>query len=207
MFDFVKSRSRGILCIYMIASIFGTVAAQGDRFLVVEAGGIGYRVFVTTATLGSADAGGNIKLFTYHHVSETASDLFGFPTLADVEFFEMLISVSGIGPKTALSVMNVARLGELKAAIVQDDATILTKVSGIGKKTAERIVLELRGKIDETDGALPLSSDDGTVIDALVSLGYPRSQARDAVRKVPATVTGISERVREALKHLGRHGE
>lgn len=189
----------------MIASISGTIAAKGDRFLVVETGGIGYRVFVGITTLGSMLEGGNIKLFTYHHVSETANDLFGFPTLEEVGFFEMLLSVSGIGPKTALNVMNIARLEELKTAIAKNDATLLTKVSGIGKKTAERIVLELQGKISSTEDHTTATSEDVTVIDALVSLGYSRNEARDAVRGLPVDIATISDRVREALKTLSRH--
>ncbi len=192
----------------MIASISGTITAKGDRFLVIETGGLGYQVFVTTATLGSAQEGENVKLFTYHHVSETASDLFGFPTLADVEFFEMLLGISGIGPRTALAVMNVAKLPDLKTAILKNDASLLTTVSGIGKKTAERIVLELRGKIeaassDEAAG----TEEDATVIDALVALGYSRAQARSALQKLPPSLNGVSDRVREALKHMGRHAE
>lgn len=192
----------------MIASLSGTVAAKGDRFLVIETGGIGYQVFVTTATLGFAPESGSIKLFTYHHVGENADDLFGFPTLPEVEFFEMLLGVSGIGPKTALAVMNVAKLPDLKTAILKNDAALLTTVSGIGKKTAERIVLELRGKIEAEDSfATGGTEEDATVIDALVALGYMRAQARAALQNVPSGVRGVSDRVREALKHMGRHGE
>ena len=205
---FCQAPLSGVYYISMIASISGTILAKGDRFLVIETGGLGYRVFATTAMLDSAQDDGNIKLFTYHHVSETASDLFGFPTLTEVEFFEMLLSVSGIGPRTALSVMNVARLPDLKTAILKNDASLLTAVSGIGKKTAERIVLELRGKIEAGSSVDAAGTEeDATVIDALVALGYSRAHARDAMQKLPPEVHGVSDRVREALKHMGRHGK
>lgn len=192
----------------MIASITGTIRAKGDRFLVVATGGIGYRVFVTPALVASAVGGVNITLFTYHHVSETANDLYGFLTTREVGFFELLISISNVGPKTALNVMGVASLDELEAAIQHGDATILTKVSGVGRKTAERIVLELKEKVDvlAESSVSETLKDDAEVLDALVSLGYTRHEARAALRKVPKDVAGVSERVREALKHLGRHG-
>ncbi len=191
----------------MIASITGTITAKGDRFLVVEAGCIGYQVFATLSTLGKYKEGDTATFLTYHHVSETANDLYGFVTMEEVGFFDALLGISGIGPKTALNVMSVSRLEELKNAIRNNDATILTKVSGIGKKTAERIVLELAGKLELVAGGVEaVSGEDGTVVDVLVSLGYTRSQARDAVRNVPSSITGVSKRVREALKNLGRHG-
>lgn len=191
----------------MIASISGTITAKGDRFLVVETGGLGYQVYATLSTLGKQKEGDTATFFTHHHVSETANDLYGFVTMEEVGFFDALLGISGIGPKTALNVMSVARLEELKNAIRNNDATILTKVSGIGRKTAERIVLELAGKLELVAGGVEaVSGEDGTVVDALVSLGYTRQDARDAVRNIPSAVTGVSERVREALKNLGRHG-
>lgn len=191
----------------MIVSITGTITAKGDRFLVVETGGIGYQVHATLSTLGKYKEGDTAVFFTYHHVSETASDLYGFVTMEEVGFFDALLGISGIGPKTALNVMSVARLEELKNAIRNNDAAILTKVSGIGRKTAERIVLELAGKLELVAGTEEaVSGEDGTVVDALVSLGYTRQDARDAVRNIPGSVTGVSDRVREALKNLGRHG-
>lgn len=191
----------------MIASVSGTIAAKGDRFLIVTAGGIGFRVFVTPLTLRAHKVGMDATFFTYHHVSENAMDLFGFSTVEETAFFELLLTVSGIGPKTALNVMSIATMSELAEAIGKSDATLLTKVSGIGRKTAERVVLELQEKVPgagETEGTL---KDDVSVIDALVSLGYTRSEARTAVRKLPASISGISDRVREALKHIGRHDE
>lgn len=192
----------------MIASISGTVAAKGDRFLVLETGGVGYRVYTTIATLADTPLKGTIHLFTHHHVAENVMELYGFTTNEEVHFFELLLGISGVGPKTALNVLSIATLDELRQAIQSGDATLLTKVSGVGKKTAERIVLELGEKIQHDlaaeHGTL---ADDAAVLDALVALGYTRSEARQAARSVPKTVQGISNRVREALKRTGRHGE
>lgn len=191
----------------MIASISGTITTKGDRFLIVETGGLGYQVYATLSTLGKYKEGDTAVFFTYHHVSETANDLYGFVTMEEVGFYDALLGISGIGPKTALNVMSVSRLEELKEAIRNNDATILTKVSGIGKKTAERIVLELADKLELVAGSEEaIRGEDGTVVDALVSLGYTHQDARDAVRNIPSSVAGVSERVREALKNLGRHG-
>ena len=192
----------------MIASITGTIQAKGNRFLIVENGGLGYQVFVTPAVLSTAKTGDAITLFTYHHVSDLAQDLYGFLSTNDVAFYELLLSISNVGPKTALNVMSVGTIDELKTAIQHGDPTLLTKVSGVGRKTAERIVLELKEKVDEaadSEGGEALR-EDAEVLDALVALGYVRSEARQAVRQIPKTIQGVSDRVREALKHLGRHG-
>jgi Holliday junction DNA helicase RuvA len=192
----------------MIASLTGVIQAKGDRFVIIETQGIGYRVFVTPAMLAEAKKGSTITLFTHHHVAESADDLFGFSAVNEVSFFELLLSISNVGPKTALAVMGIATLDELQSAIQHGDPTILTKVSGVGRKTAERIVLELKEKVDvaiDFQGTEAMR-DDAAVIDALVSLGYTRNEARVALRKVAKETTGVSDRVREALKHLGGHG-
>lgn len=192
----------------MIALITGTIQAKGDRFLIVENGGLGYQVFVTPAVLATAKKGESITLYTYHHISENAQDLYGFLTADDVSFFELLLTISSVGPKTALNVMGIATMNELKSAIQHGDPTILTKVSGVGRKTAERIVLELKEKVDTLidEDASESLKDDAEVLDALVALGYPRNEARQTLRLIPKTVEGVSDRVREALKHLGNHG-
>lgn len=191
----------------MIASIIGSIRAKGSRFVVVETGGIGYKVFVTMQALPGLKVGSQAKFSTYQHVSENALELYGFLQFEETEFFESLLTVSGVGPKTALNVMSVASLDELREAIVQADSTLLTKVSGVGRKTSERIVLELQEKVKL--GILPAGTlkEDAEVLDALVSLGYSRNEARHAVRRIPKTVKGVSDRVREALKRVGSHGD
>ncbi len=194
----------------MIASIAGTITTKGDRFLIVETGGIGYRVAVTPALIASVKTGAAVTLYTHHHIAENVQELYGFLSVHDVAFFEQLLSISSVGPKTALNVMGIATIDEIKSAIQHGDPTLLTKVSGVGRKTAERIVLELKEKVDLAIDAQSTEAmrDDAAVLDALVSLGYSRNEARQAVRALPKTLTGVSDRVREALKHTGsRHHE
>lgn len=190
----------------MIASISGTLTAFGDRFCIVETGGLGYQVFVAMAFRSAAKVGDTVTLYTHHHISDSANDLFGFPSVEEVSFFELLLTISKVGPKTAMNIMSAATIDELRAAIQHGDPTLLTKVSGVGRKTAERIVLELKEKIDvgagEGSGAL---KEDADVLDALVSLGYARQEARTALRSVPPNVVGVSERVGAALKKLSNH--
>jgi holliday junction DNA helicase RuvA len=151
-----------------------------------------------------------VELYLHDHIKEDARDLYGFKSLDELEMFELLLSISGVGPKSALGIMAIANVEELKLAIASGDVAMLNKVSGIGKKTAERIVLELREKIATinfeavatgTASAVSAQSDE---IDALISLGYSLQQAREALKQVDATVTKSGERVREALKYLAK---
>jgi Holliday junction DNA helicase RuvA len=130
-------------------------------------------------------------------------ELFGFTDREELSLFEMLIEVSGIGPRSALAILSLATVDTLRTAIGANDLTYLTKVSGIGKKTAEKIVLELRDKIGNIGATAPELKDDGDVIEVLMSLGYSRDDARNVMRKVPAAAAGTSARVKEALRLLG----
>ena len=135
---------------------------------------------------------------------ENALDLYGFATKEEWNFFELLLTVSGIGPKSAMAILSVASPATIKQAIVTDDSSRLTKVSGIGKKTAEKIVLELKDKvgIGSIESTRALSSDEGA-LEAMRSLGYSQSEAREALRAVPSEFQGVNDRLREALRILG----
>ncbi len=184
----------------MIARITGTILALNDRFAVIETNGIGYRVFATAETLLKHKASEVISLWTVHIVREDAQELYGFETTADQDLFELLLGVSGIGPKSALSVMNVATIGTISRAVTMNDVSYLTKISGIGKKTAEKIILELRDKLPELHASeLDASSHD--VIDALVALGYSESAARDVMRTLDASLD-TQTKIRAGLKML-----
>lgn len=169
--------------------------------LVVDVGGVGYKVFVTTDTTLERGVGESVFLWIHTVVRETALDLFGFLEREDLETFELLITISGIGPKTALSILNVASPAMLRQAVANEDTSYLTKVSGIGKKNAEKIVLELKDKliIGKDDKRTDLKSE-GDALEALVSLGYSEREARNALKQVPKGVEGASERVKHALK-------
>ncbi len=184
----------------MLAFLRGTILAKTDDHLIIDVHDLGYRVGVTKAYLLEAKKGETIELFLYQHIREDASDLYGFKTLEELELFEKLISVSGVGPKSASAIIGLAPASALRQAIAAGDESMLTKVSGIGGRTAQRVILELRGKMGELD----LSAGGGRAdeIEALVSLGYSGQQAREALQKVDAEITDSGERIKQALKFI-----
>lgn len=184
----------------MIARISGTVIVANDKYIIIETGGIGYRVFATAESLVKYKIGDEAKLWTTHIIREDADDLYGFETTNDQDLFELLLGVSGIGPKSALGVMNVATVGTIARAVNTNDVSYLTKISGIGKKTAEKIIIELRDKLPGiyTDTMDTANHD---VLDALVALGYSESKARETVRGLDGAMT-TQEKIREALRVL-----
>jgi Holliday junction DNA helicase RuvA len=186
----------------MISRIEGTAIRVSVGTVVIQAGGIGYRVYATPDTLLSISEGAPCSLWTHLAVRENALDLYGFSTEEDLRFFNLLLGVSGIGPKSALNVMAIARLDTLSAAISEGDASHLTKVAGIGKKTAEKIVLELRDKVGAATGR-GISRADTDALDALVAMGYSQSDAREALKNVPREIESSNDRLREALRGLG----
>ena len=191
----------------MIGSISGKIILKTEKFLIVEASGVGYKISVSSDTLSKAKrAGEETMLWTHTHVREDILDLYGFSEYAELEFFEMLISVSGIGPKGALAILGVTSLETLRKAIGTGDTSYLTKISGIGKKTAEKIVIELRDKMEDKlkneEGGSSLS-DELDALEALKSLGYSQHEAREALKKVSHGID-TNAKIREALKILGR---
>ncbi len=192
----------------MISKIKGTISHVGERSIVIDTGTIGYQVFITPETLISFFGKENetISLWTHLAVRENSMELFGFLDMEELKFFEMLIDISGIGPRSGLSIIGIAPVEMLKNAIASGDTSYLTKISGIGKKTAEKIVLELRDKLE----ALGHKSDSGLhkieldALEALKSLGYSQNEARDALKEVDSSIVGTNARLKEALKILGR---
>lgn len=186
----------------MIYTLEGAVTIKTDKFVVIDANGVGYRVFCSGSVLeGIKD---RAKLYTHQYIRENIMDLYGFLTREDLEFFELLISVNGIGPKAAMSVLALAPVDTLKQAIASGQKSLLTKVSGIGQRTAERIVLELKDKIDGSVAGIKKLTADSDAIDALESLGYTKNQAQKALSEVPEEIQGVENRVKEALKLLGK---
>lgn len=190
----------------MIAHLEGTIIHISDKFVVIDVAGVGYKVYASADAQALCTQSFPITLWIYTAVRETALDLYGFATIEEMEFFELLLDVSGIGPKSALSILSVAPLDTLKRAIATGDMSYLNKVSGIGKKTAEKIIVELRDKLEAHKGELGGPSslrDESDIIEALKSLGYNQNEAREALKHVPATITGTNARIKEALKLLG----
>lgn len=191
----------------MIGKLEGTYAGtHPDGAAIIMVGGVGYVVYVPLAVLISLQANPKASLFIHTAVREEALDLYGLPTHEDLSFFKQLIGISGIGPKSALGIMNVADTPTLKRSIAAGDNSMLTKVFGIGKKSAERIVVELRDKLatqaaarGETVGI----GADGEVLEALMALGYSALESRKALKEVEVT-GGVHERLSAALKSLGK---
>jgi len=189
----------------MIAKIKGKIVYLRDHYVVVDVNGVGYKIFVTDFAMGKIAGKEEIELYTHTYVREDILSLYGFLTLEELEMFELLISISGIGPKAAIGILTIAEPKTIRAAVLSGDSSILTRVSGVGKKTAERVILELKNRITELPGEdQGTARADSEAIEALVSLGYSATQAREALKSVPEKVKDVSERVREALKFLGK---
>jgi len=193
----------------MVSFLRGKILNKGQGYIIVEVNNIGYQVFVNPIMFADFDVGQAVEIYTHQYVREDALDLYGFKSLEELEMFELLLSISGIGPKSALGVLSVASVADIKESISRGDSSLLTKVSGIGRKTAERVVLELREKISETTDNRQQAigqggSARGDEIDALMALGYSMQQARDALRGVDAEIKDSGERIKAALKRLSK---
>jgi len=193
----------------MITYLKGKIQFVGLNYIEVNVQDMGYQVFVGENIIKTMITGKEIEIYTHQHVREDALDLFGFLKREELDLFEKLIGISGIGPKTALGVLNLASIEDIESAIIRGDATILTKVSGVGKKTAERIVLELKNKfkgltISNQQSSISPQSEDADVIDALIGLGYSVDQARDALKHVDQEIEGADNKIKACLSILGR---
>lgn len=189
----------------MIGLLQGKVFGKEKNALILLVGGVGYRVFVSPVLLAEVRNEAQITLFTYTNVRDDAIELYGFSDRDTLALFQQLLTVSGVGPKTALAVLSIATARDIRSAIGHEDPTLLMKVSGIGRKTAERIIVELKGKVESTGESETLVGGDSEVIDALVGLGYNARDVRDALRKVGNKEEGIQNRIRAALKVLSNH--
>lgn len=185
----------------MIASLTGTVVAHDERSLTLDVHGVAFRLFVVPRTKERFPAGTTATVPTHLHVREDALELYGFGSKAEQRLFERLLSVSGVGPKMALSVLSAASVEDLEAAIERGDANVLKKVSGVGTKTAERIIVDLRGKLSTLHNAEDTALS--TVIDALIQLGYSSREARDAAIGTPPEAT-VEVRIKAALQRMGK---
>lgn len=196
----------------MIRQLTGIVADITDGSVVIDVGGVGYLV-ATPLSPAHFTFGSTVTLHTHLAVRETALDLYGFGSRDDLHLFSLLLGIPKVGPKSALQIMTQADVAMIKKAVLSDDASYLHKMAGIGKKTAEKIVIELKDKFDGFSSS-DTAADGGDVvadtpfaadaIDALVALGYPQVDARKAVQQLPADITTANEAVRAALQQLGQ---
>lgn len=196
----------------MIASLDGVVGAVAVDSLVIEVGGIGYRVFASPGLLSTAVPGGRLKLHTYHVVREDQQSLYGFRTVEELGFFTLLLTVTGVGPKVAMAIVGSRPTAELQLAIMQQDQAVLVSIPGIGKRLAERVIFELKEKVAAAGVAAAGTvvagmASDSDVVAALQALGYSLAEARDAARATMASAavgSSLEDRVKSALRGLAR---
>jgi Holliday junction DNA helicase RuvA len=192
----------------VIATIQGRLAAIEERAIVVQVGGIGFRVYVPDSFISQCGPiGGHISLYTHLHVREDELTLYGCTTEGELKLFELLLGVSGVGPRVSLALLSVLSEDEVRVAIASEQANVLARVPGIGTKTAQKIIFDLRDKIKLPGGVVlaqvKITEEDEEVIAALTSLGYSVVEAQTALQHIPASVQGIEERLRAALGYMG----
>ncbi|MEK7478622.1 MAG: Holliday junction branch migration protein RuvA [Patescibacteria group bacterium] len=189
----------------MLHYLSGKLIQKKENHFILEMGGVGLKIFASVNTLKNLPTvNGEVKVFTHMNIKEDAWDIYGFFNQTELDFFIKLISVNGVGPKTALNILNIDTAERLMAAINEGRVDLLTKASGIGKKTAERVVVELKGKFAQigSEGLTGLMESDSDIVDVLCNLGYTKEQARQAILKVDAKIKSIEERIKAALKLL-----
>lgn len=196
----------------MISYIKGTLVEKTPARITIEAGGLGYGILIPLSSYDSlGDVGSEVTVRTHFHVREDAHQLFGFVTLKELRLFEMLISISGIGPRSALTILSGTSVDDFCDAIVREELAFLTAISGVGKKTAQRLIVELKSRISEEDarfgeagGAVSSRDNVAEAIEALIALGFKRPAARKAVEQSIDGAKGdasVEELIRGALRH------
>ena len=176
-----------------------------NNYAVVDVNGVGYKVYLSVYAFGKVAGMQEVNLFIHTYVREDTLALYGFLTLEELEMFELLLSVSGIGPKAGIGILSIATPKTIKTAVLNEDPSILTKVSGIGKKTAGRVILELKNKVaDISAGDKEEATVDVDAVEALMAMGYTNAEARDALKNVPLDAKDVGQRVKMALKNLGK---
>ncbi len=190
----------------MIAHLFGEIQEKFGNSIIIDVGGVGYEMMVSTPDFESVNLGEKKKFFTFHQVRENAEELYGFSSLAAKKIFELLISVQGIGPKAALAILSLAEAEEVRNAIANADAAFISKASGVGKKSAERIIVDLRDKVGipshygATEAKFKkIDEANDEALDALIALGFPLKEATAALKNVDPSLS-VEERVKLALK-------
>jgi len=188
----------------MISYLEGKIILKTEKFIILDVNGIGYKVFVSKKTLSKIPEISNIlKVFCSLNVRETALDLYGFLDYKELEFFEILEGIRGVGPKMALEIASLGPLEKLKEKIISQDEKLFEGISGIGRKKAMTIILELSGKIRNIPGKKKTEEADEAE-DDLINLGFSRQKAKDALSKIPKDIKNTEQKIKEALKILGK---
>lgn len=188
----------------MISYLKGKILFKGLNFAVIEVNGIGFKVFVSPKNLDFLRIGQEIELYCHFALRQDAMELYGFLGRDELELFELLTSVSGVGPKAALKITSLGSLEEFEQAIEKNDHSFFRQIKGIGAKTIQKVILELSGKIEEfrnfSKDAKTLNTQDRAILDTLKSLGFRQSDALDAIAAIPSDITDLQEKIRFALK-------
>lgn len=191
----------------MIGFLRGEVVARDDPHIVIDVNGVGYKVVVANGVLSNIEKNGKVKLFVYTHVREDAISLFGFLDSLDLKLFEQLISVSGIGPKTAMNIFSIGSREEVVQAIITSDVSFFVGVPRLGKKNAQKIIIELKsklGSIEDLDLSKMDVKENSEVIAALKSFGFSSREALEALKNIKGEGESTEEKIRMALKYLGK---
>lgn len=190
----------------MIASLTGKPTIIGPDALVIDVSGVGYRVIVPPRVLSHTGKQDSVRLWIHTHVREDMLDLFGFLTQEELAFFKTLLTISGIGPRTALGVMNFD-VSEIKKAVIKGDVDFFSLVPRLGKKNAQKIIIELRpklGSLGELDLTGEVSGETQDVIAALTAMGFTVAEARTAISRLPKEVASVEQKIKESLRYLGK---
>ena len=185
---------------YMICYLKGQLKYKGHDYIILENSGIGHRIFVAEKIMSNLNQGEEIDFYVHEYLRENVREFYGFKTIEELELFWQLLAISGVGPRMAQGIICLGSTEGLVKNIEKGNTDYISQVSGVGRKTAQKIIIELKGKLDLTSSG----TEDDEVIQALKNLGYSGAQAREAVRKIPQDVDDISEKVREALRYLSK---
>lgn len=186
----------------MIHFLEGKIELKGEKFLILNSNGVGFQVFCSPNTLKKIPAAGeNTRVFTRLHLKEDSAELYGFLSERELELFQILNEVSGIGPKAALLIASVGTIEQFKQAIQTGDSKFFEGIKGIGQKKVQKIILELTGKLKEWDRKIVEQKDEA--LEALIKLGFTAQKAKQALSQVPAEIRDTENRIKEALKFLG----
>lgn len=185
----------------MIAYLSGKIVLSRPGYVILNTGGVGYKVFVSNTDVADSES---VSLFTYEHIREDSDELFGFKDYENLEMFIKLISVNGVGPKVAMTIMTVAKSEKIVEAIISENIAFFQAISGIGKKVAAKIILELKSKISnmESSGVIGHMDDGNEVAEALMSLGYKRIETEKILAKLPTSAKTAEQKINWCLRNI-----
>ncbi|OGF21623.1 Holliday junction DNA helicase RuvA [Candidatus Falkowbacteria bacterium RIFOXYB2_FULL_38_15] len=185
----------------MISYIKGTIIYKDNNFVILKNNDIGYKIFASEGFIISSKIDEVKELFIHEHTKDDGRELYGFQSTEELKFFWKLINVSGVGPKMAHRIISSNKLEKIQKAVNDGDLFLISSISGVGKKTAQKIILELKGRLTEEE---PIAASDSELVEALIQLGYSKNEAEETAKKIDGEKKTIEEKIKEALKFLGK---